>query len=92
LRLIAFDQFGEALQMLHIQRPFSTDGQADTVQRQRILLADQTEKMMKRAAGDHVVFGVDFEETDVRLCTQHFTKVPGLEPQPGTRRSPARAA
>jgi hypothetical protein len=46
--------------------------------------------MMKRAAGHHVVFGVDFEETDVRLSTEHFTKVLGLEPQPGAGREPGK--
>ncbi len=66
LRLIALESARPGVEVLFIQRPFGTDGQADTVQRQRILLADQTEKMMKRTAGHHVVFGVDFEETDVR--------------------------
>ncbi len=32
---------------------------------------------MKRAAGHHVVFGVDFEEAEVQDEPQHFEEAPG---------------
>ncbi|MNY80194.1 hypothetical protein D3C86_2211320 [compost metagenome] len=49
-----------------VEWAFGTDRQADAVQRQWVLVADQAQVVMKGAAGDHVVFSVDLEEADVR--------------------------
>src|SRR5437868_14399472 len=90
LGLIALDQLRESCKVLAVQRTFSANRQADAMQRQRILLADQSQEVMERAASDHVVFSVNFEETEVGPGTEHFTKVLGLEPQSGAARQPGR--
>lgn len=72
--------------MLVVQRAFATDGQADTMQRQRVVLANQAQVVMEGAAVHHVVLGMDLEETDVGPLAEHVLEVLGLEPQASTRR------
>ena len=53
------------------------------MQRQRVLRANQTQVVMKRAAGHHVVFGMHFKKTDIGAGVEHFGEVLVLQPQPG---------
>src|SRR5262245_52301433 len=56
------------------------------MQRKGIKLAHAREVMMRRAAGTHVVLGVNFEPTDVRAGRQDVLIVLGLETDPGASR------
>ncbi len=81
----------QPVEVRFIERAFGTDGQTDTVQGQRVVLADSAQEVVEGPAVDHVVFGVHFEETDVRARCQHALEVFGLEAhastcgQPGAR-------
>ena len=88
--MIALDQRSQPCQMRTVQRAFAADGQAHAVQGQRVLLADQSQVVVKRPAGDHVVFGVHFKKTDVGGGLKHFAEVLVLEPQPGPAREAGR--
>ncbi|CRM59397.1 hypothetical protein [Pseudomonas sp. 37 R 15] len=48
-----------------------------------VAFADQAQVVVERPAGNHVVFGVHFKETDVGAGLKHFLEVLGLQPQPG---------
>ena len=50
--------------MIAVERPHRADRQPDAVHRQRIALAQRGELRMRRAAGAHVVLGMDLEESD----------------------------
>ncbi len=52
----------EPLKMGAVEGTGRADRQANPVQRQRVKLADRVEAAMRRAAGAHVVFRVDFEK------------------------------
>ena len=84
--MIAFHQCRQARQVSVVQRAFAADGQADAVQRQRIVLADQPQVVVERSAGHHVVFGVDLKKTNVGQGGEHLLEVLALEPQPGPAR------
>ena len=75
------DSDRQALQMRAVQGAFATNGQADTVQRQRILLANQPQVMMEGAAGHHVVLGVHLEKAQVGPLFENLLEVFALEPQ-----------
>ena len=72
--------------MLAIERAFAANRQADAMNRQRVMFADQAQIVMERAAGDHVVFGMHLKEPDIRAGLEYIHKVLGLEPQPRTWR------
>ena len=41
--------------------------------------------MMKRTPGHHVIFGMYFEEPDIRTGLEYILEMLGLEPQPHAR-------
>ena len=60
--LVAFDEPAKAFEMRLVQWTRAADRHAHAVQRNRIVSADRLERAMRRTAGAHVVFGMDFEE------------------------------
>ena len=83
----------EALQTRRCSRSSArgaADGQADAVDRQRIVRANPLQQVMRRAAGTHVVLGVDLEEIDAAGTRQNVLGMFGLEA--GTGEAPAMAA
>ena len=61
-RLIAVDEGLEPLEMRLIERLLAADRHANAVERNRVVLPDLAKRSMGRAAGAHVVFGVNFKE------------------------------
>src|SRR5713226_3599333 len=90
-RRVAPNQLLQSLQMVSVEWPVRSDRQPDAVQRQRIALADFREVAVRRAASAHVVFGVDFEEANIRGGLHDRPIVLGLEANAGTRRDNALA-
>ena len=72
-RLVAVDQRLETLEMRPVERLRSADRHAHAVERDGIVPADAGQRVVRRAAGAHVVFGVDLEEAAL------------LAPPPGSR-------
>ena len=79
LRLVAVEQCCQPVKMSDVQRLIRTDGESDAVNRQRIVVANAAQIMMKRAAGDQIVFSVNLEETKIRAGRQDLGEVLGFE-------------
>ncbi|MCY1227464.1 hypothetical protein D9M72_397330 [compost metagenome] len=69
-----------------VQWLVGADGQADTVDGERVVLANPAQIVVEGAAIHHVVLGVDFEEAEVRTGIEHVPVMPGLEPDAGPGR------
>ncbi len=65
-RLITGIQRLQTLQMIPVERSFTADGQAHTVQRHRIIAADRLQLAVRYAACPHVVLRMHLEEPDFR--------------------------
>ena len=89
-RLVAFKQRGQPVQVCLVQRLGTAYRQGDPVQRQRVVLAHAGQEVMEGPAVDHVVFGVHFEEADVRTRGQHFAEVLRLQPDASAPRQAGR--
>ena len=76
----------ETGQMFGVERLHRTDRQTDTVHRQRIVFAQAAKLRMRRAAGPHVVFRMDFEEPDALGHGVDRGEMLRLEAGPGTAR------
>ena len=61
-RLVAIDERLETPEMRLVERLRPADRHAHAVQRHRIVAADAGQRVMRRAAGAHVVFGMNLEE------------------------------
>ena len=61
-RLVAIDERLEAPEMRLVERLRPADRHAHAVERHRIVAADAGQRIMRRAAGAHVVFGMNLEE------------------------------
>ncbi len=79
-RLEAPGDCGESLQMGAVERPGRADRQADAVQGQGVALPDRVEAAVRRAAGAHVVFRVDFEKPKLWPRFDDRLEMLGLEP------------
>ena len=62
-----------------VEGAVAADRQTDTMQRQRIVLADGGQITVRRAAPAHVIFGMDFEESKFGLGGQNSAVMFGLE-------------
>ena len=61
-RLVAIDERLETREMRLVERLRPADRHAHAVQRDRIVAADAGQRLVRRAAGAHVVFGMNLEE------------------------------
>ena len=65
--------------MPFIERPIGTDRQADAVKRQLVSFADGRQVTMRWSTGAHVIFGMDFEESDIGKRFDDGAVMLGLE-------------
>ena len=70
-----------------IERLRTADRHANAVERNRVVLADLVKRSMGRAAGAHVVFGVDFKEAISLLVGQDRLQMFVLETRADTARN-----
>jgi hypothetical protein len=73
------DQIAKAREMRDFQRAGSANRHAHAVNGDGIGLADRRERPMRRAAGAHIVFGVNFEETVLQPVRENCRQVFVLE-------------
>src|SRR5262249_2477635 len=88
--LVAFDEVLQPRQVIAVKRLLRADRQPDAVQRQRIAIADRSEIAVRRAAGAHVVLGMDLEEADIGGRLEYRPVVLWLEPDAGAPRDRTR--
>src|SRR5258706_13064040 len=69
-RLVALDTRLEPAKLGLVERLRAADRHANTVERNRVVLADLAQCGMGRTAGAHVVFGMDFKEAISLLVGQ----------------------
>src|SRR5215467_496930 len=86
-RLIAIDERLEPLEMRFVKRLRAADRHANAVERKRVVLADLAKRRMRRTAGAHVVFGVDFKETITLPVGQDRRQMFVLEARANTARN-----
>src|SRR5216683_2978623 len=84
-RHVAFAQHFEPHEMVAIERPRRANRKPDAMHRQRIAFAQRSELGVRRAAGAHVVLGVDLEESERLWSGENVAKMRGLEADAGTR-------
>jgi hypothetical protein len=89
-RTIDIDQPLQPPQMFAIERRRAANRQSDAVNRQQIVPADALEQMMRRAAGAHVVLGVDLEEIDPARAAEDVVGVLVLQAGAGGNRAQRR--
>jgi hypothetical protein len=73
----------QAREMSLIERLRTADGHADAMQGDGIVLPDAFQRPVRRAAGAHIVFGMNFEEKVLRPIRQDGAQVFVLETCPG---------
>ncbi len=83
-RLVAIEQRLQAREMITVERPRTADREPDAVHGQRKLPGDVAQQTMRRAAGAHVVLGMDFEEIDRARIAENVQRVLRLQTHPGT--------
>src|SRR5215475_4219748 len=71
--------------MILIERPIGADRETDAVERQPVLLANGREIPVRRAARAHLVFGVNFEESDVGFLLEDRAVMLSLQPDAPAR-------
>jgi len=84
--LITYGQGLEAHEMASVQPPRTADRQAHAMQGKWVEIANGGKIAVRRAAGAHVVFGMDLEEAEIRQFSQHRFVVFGLESDAAARR------
>src|SRR3546814_7560555 len=65
LRRVTRNQRSQLIEVGTIERAGTTDRQPDTMNRQRVVLADPAQVMVECAAFDQIVLGMDFEEPEI---------------------------
>jgi len=83
---VAVQQGAQAGKMGRVQRAVPTNGQADSVHRQRIMLPQRRELGMRPTAVAHVVLGMDFDEPHGRGSRRQGLEMLRLEADTGARR------
>src|SRR5260370_41782788 len=61
-RLVAFNERTKAFEMGSIERLWTANRHTHSVQRNRMVATDTFERMMRRTAGAHVIFGMNLEK------------------------------
>ena len=77
--LVALGERGQALEMVLVERPGRADGEADAVQGEGIERADRLQPAVRRAAVAHIVFGVDFEKSEIGPLGENLLDVIGFQ-------------
>src|SRR6516225_9565598 len=70
---------GQPLEMREVERSWRADRQAHAMQRQGIKLADRLQAPMRRSARAHIVLGVNFKKSELRLRFDDRVEMLGLE-------------
>src|SRR5258708_27012564 len=78
-RLIALGERAKALKMMSVERLRTTDRHGNAVQGEGIVAADLFKRMMRRAAGPHVGFGMNPQEAVPRPLGQNRRPMRVLE-------------
>src|ERR1700728_2307579 len=84
-RLVTVAEDFKPRDVIAVERPHRTDRQSDTMNRQRIALAQRGKLGMRRSSGAHIVFRVYLEESDRLDRGEDVVKVPRLEAGAGAR-------
>ena len=81
---VALAQQAQATEMIAVQRiGFAADGQADAMQRQRMVAAQRRQLRMRQAARAHVILGMHLEEGYRRGIRLQGSEMRGLEGSAG---------
>src|SRR5262245_49193928 len=86
LRLISVAEPFQANQVIAVKGLHRSDGQADAMNRNRVVLAQARELMMGQTPCAHVVFGMHLEKSDRLRADNDVRKMLGLEAHTSTRR------
>src|SRR3546814_11359671 len=80
LRRVTRNQRSQLIEVGTIERAGTTDRQPDTMNRQRVVLADPAQVMVEYAAFDQIVLGMDFEEPEIGQRIEHLLNMPWFKP------------
>ena len=86
-RRIAIDEFIQSREVRAIEGPVRPDRQADAMQRERVTLANRGQVPVRRAAGAHIIFRMNFKKAHIGPRLEDLAIVLRLEPDPGAVRN-----
>src|SRR3546814_5435617 len=75
LRRVTRNQRSQLIEVGTIERAGTTDRQPDTMNRQRVVLADPAQVMLECAAFDQIVLGMAFEEREIGQRIENLLKM-----------------
>src|SRR3546814_20541305 len=85
-RRLTRNQRSQLIEVGTIERAGTTARQPDTMNRQRVVLADPAQVMVECAAFDQIVLGMDFEEPEIGQRIENLLKMLWFKPDTSPHR------